>query len=235
MKKFWVSIRVALLVMAISGLAACAAPVDHKAFACESFGELRQSWVGDGSDFDQLKADVAKVSGVLAVWQTEQGEEDPLYWKLSEFTGTFLTMLIDTSPENAKAYFAEEDAELVNIETQCELPNTYIAPLKIQGGCWNNKTVSAELQISRDGEWRYENDKYNLSKISYCDDPDYPWGVEFTDRRTFGESDPISYRIVWSDPEGYAFSSGKKKHEACPVAAYSTDTEITIYGSDCDD
>lgn len=235
MKKLWVSIQLALTVVGISGLSACSTPVDHKAYACESFGEMRQSWVGDDSDFDQLKADVASVSGVLAVWQTDKGEEDPLYWKLSEFTGTFLAMLIDVTPETAKAYYAEEDAELENIEAQCELPNTYIAPLKIQGGCWNNKTVSAELQILRDGEWRYENDKYNLSEIAYCDDPEYPWGVNFTDRRNFGDSEPISYRIVWSDPEGYEFTSGKLKHEACPVDAYATDTEITIYGSDCDE
>jgi hypothetical protein len=224
-----------VFLVGLGSLTACsAAPVDHQAYACEKFGEMRQVWSSDSSDFDEARASVASLGGVMAVWQSENGEEDPLYWKISRYTQDFTSLLMDTTPESARAYFATEDEVLAEIETDCVLPSTYVAPLKIQGGCWDGKTVKAQLQSRGDGKWINEQKVGKLSKIEACSDPDYPWGAEFTDRRVLQDG-PQEFRIVWSDADGGTLASGKYKHVSCPVSAFATDLEITLYGSDCDE
>jgi hypothetical protein len=224
-----------VVLVGLGSLTACSViPVNHQAYACEKFGEMRQVWSSDGSDFDEARASVASLGGVMAVWQTEKGEEDPLYWKMSRYMQDFTSMLMDTTPESARAYFATEDEVLAEIETDCVLPSTYVAPLKIQGGCWNIKGITAQLQLRGEGKWINEQKVGKLSKVDACDDPDYPWGVNFTDRRVLQDG-AQEFRIVWKDAEGLTFTSGKYKHVSCPVSAYATDLEIRIYGSDCDE
>ena len=230
-----------LLLVAASGLTACSpsevfkafAPVDHKAYVCEKFGEIRQTWVSTSSDFDETRARVASLGAGIAVWQTEKGEEDPLFWKMSRYTQDFTTMLMDTNPKTVDAYFATEDEVLAEIEANCVLPSTYVAPLKAQGGCWNNKAVKAQLQSKSEGNWTTEQTTSKLSKIAYCEDPEYPWGVKFTQRRVIQDG-LQEFRIVWSDPDGGTFTSGKSKHVSCPVTALAAETEISLSGSDCD-
>jgi hypothetical protein len=173
-----------VVLVGLGSLTACSAvPVDHQAYACEKFGEMRQVWSSDGSDFDEARASVASLGGVMAVWQTENGEEDPLYWTISRYTQDFTSMLMATTPESARAYFATEDEVLAEIETDCVLPSTYVAPLKIKGGCFDDKTVKAQLQSRFEGKWINEQQVGKLAKTDTCSKPEYPWGVEFTHRR----------------------------------------------------
>lgn len=240
MKKFQFLVQSLVLIAGVSGLTACTptdafeslVPVDHRAYACENFGEMRAVWTSADADFDEARASVAALGGVMAVWQTEQGEEDPLYWKISRYTQDFTAMLIETTPETARAYFATEDEVLADIETECLLPNTYVAPLTIHGGCWNYKGAKAELQSRYEGKWIKEQSVGQLSKISYCDDPEYPWGVTFTERRVI-EDGTQTFRIIWRDATGDTFASGKYKHVSCPVDALTTDTEISLWWNDC--
>jgi hypothetical protein len=134
--------------LGLGSLTACsAAPVDHQAYACEKFGEMRQVWSSDSSDFDEARASVASLGGVMAVWQSENGEEDPLYWKISRYTQDFTSLLMDTTPESALAYFATEDEVLAEIETDCVLPSTYVAPLTIQGGLLEHQGHNSSTSI----------------------------------------------------------------------------------------
>jgi hypothetical protein len=237
MKKLKLAIKSIALLFTVALVSSCATliapPVDHKAAACESFGELRQSWISVVSDHDEMKAQASALSGTLAVWRENDGDEDPLFWKVSDLTEKLFTTLLDGTPESARDYFAAEDADLEAIEEACDLVKTYVPPLKISGGCWNSKTVSAELQLNKYGEWQKRFDAFNLAKIDYCSDPKYPWGVEFTERRSMSDDGVQSFRIIWTDAEGGKFSSGKSKHVSCVVPASRSVNEITVYGSHC--
>jgi hypothetical protein len=208
-----------------------AVPVDHKAYACEKFGEMRQVWIGVGDD-DEVLASNASLSAVMAVWQAESGEEDPLYWKMHRYMKDLSTLLLDPSPEAARTSFATEDEVLAEIETECALPNTYVAPLKIQGGCWDGKTVKAQLQSRFEGKWINGQKVGKLSKIKVCSDPEYPWGAEFTYRRELNAG-AQAFRIVWTDPDGGILYGGKTKSLSCPVSALPTDLDITLEARDC--
>jgi hypothetical protein len=234
MKKLKFVTQGLVYLVALVSLTACSAPpVDHESFACEKFGEMRQVWNGTDSDFDEVRASVASLGGVLAVWQTEKGEEEPLYWKISRYMKDFTSMIMDSTPESARAYFATEDEVLAEIETNCALPSTYVAPLKIHGGCWNNKSVKAQLQSRFEGKWVNEQKVVKLSKIDSCTEAKYPWGVEFVERRA-PQDEAQDFRIIWSDADGLTFASGKYKHVSCPVPASQTDLEIQIWWEDCD-
>ena len=209
-----------------------AVPVDHKAYACEKFGEMRQVWIGVGDD-DEVLASNASLSAVMAVWQAESGEEDPLYWKMHRYMKDLSTLLLDPSPEAARTSFATEDEVLAEIETECALPNTYVAPLKIQGGCWDGKTVKAQLQSRFEGKWINGQKVGKLSKIKLCSDPGYPWGAEFTYRRVITDG-PQEFRIIWTEADGGTFANGKSKIVYCSVPVVPTDLEVTLYPSDCD-
>lgn len=226
MGKFSLIVQAAVAAVIVSSLTGCSAPVDHKEVACESFGEMRQGWISPDSDYDVTRAQVASLSAVLSVWQTDKGEEDPLYWKFSSYTGAFLSMLLDTTPETARAYFDEEDANLKEIESECVLVSTYVPPLKISGGCWTDGNVSTELQVKSDGEWAVVNERDGLTKVDVCSDSQYPMGVEFTERRNTSDQDFEEYRLVSTTSDGYVYTG-------CSKNAAKTEEALVLEVSDC--
>ena len=226
MGKFSLIVQAAVAAVIVSSLTGCSAPVDHKEVACESFGEMRQGWISPDSDYDVTRAQVASLSAVLSVWQTDKGEEDPLYWKFSSYTGAFLSMLLDTTPETARAYFDEEDANLKEIESECVLVSTYVPPLKISGGCWTDGNVSTELQVKSDGGWAVVNERDGLTKVDVCSDSQYPMGVEFTERRNASDQDFEEYRLVSTTSDGYVYTG-------CSKNAAKTEEALVLEVSDC--
>ena len=237
MKNKFLVVWMALIGFLAIGLSGCAPAVNHSAEACSAFSDIRQTWIStaESDSMDTLQGQVAILSGVLAVWKENGADGDPIFTKLSSFAGKMLLFMTDGSPESARDILDFEDKELQNIESLCELPNTYVAPLHIDGGCWNLSGVTAELQSKDTGEWAYEDYEADLAKTEYCSDPDYPWGVEFKVRRSTADDDPRSFRIVWKDADGGTFANGRSTNYSCPVDATRYDEDITIYGSNCDE
>jgi hypothetical protein len=207
---------------------------DHRAEVCLTFGEVQSLYTSPGSDFDEIRAKLAGLAGKMAVWQMSGGEEDPLFWKVSRYSGALTTLTMETTVENIDAYYVVEDADLANIETECGLPSTYVPPLTIGGGCWNNESITVQVQELFEGEWTKVYALGELAKGSFCTDPEYPYGFEYERRRTFGEG-AIKYRAIWKDADGLNFASGRSKHYSCTIEAYESDSSIWLNWNHCED
>jgi hypothetical protein len=207
---------------------------DHRAEVCLTFGEVQRLYTSPGTDLDEILAKLAGLGGKMAVWQMNSGEEDPLFWKISRYSQALTTLNMDITVENIDAYYIVEDADLANIETECGLPSTYVPPLTIQGGCWNNESVKVQVQELFEGEWTKVYALGELVKGPHCTDPEYPFGFEYERRRTFGEG-AIKYRAIWKDPDGYEFVSGRTAHYSCTTEALESDVTIWLSGSHCGD
>ena len=99
-------------------LSACgSAGVNHAAAACDSYDSVVEAT--NGSDIDAITSANAVLVATLAVWQTEGGESDELYGKLTGYAGALEGFLLTGAGEEAQVYTEYVDAETGNIDALC--------------------------------------------------------------------------------------------------------------------
>ena len=115
------------------------------------------------------------------------------------------------------------------------MKRNYLPDGVVQGGCWNNPYVSAELQEFVNKNWVQINYADSLEKYDgYCTETGYPYAVNFFVERSKKDPQERKFRLVWTE-KGGVFSNGLKSISTCPAYILNLDdAKLSFDGTQCD-